>query len=178
MDSNTRSEIQVKYSDSKPYFLFVAAIHPRKNLQRLIPAFEKYKLNNPDSNYQLVIVGTELWSNSGANLEIDPSIKAQIHFTGHLPLDQLAQVVASATVFTFVPYFEGFENYTNFLNIDEWSTFNPDGNQSFLINSNAALSGFKTASIKQLAISSASQGPISTSGPSGRITFLPAACCL
>jgi glycosyltransferase involved in cell wall biosynthesis len=108
VDSTTRSEIQVKYSDGKPYFLFVGAIHPRKNLQRLIPAFEKYKLNNPDSDYQLVIVGTELWSNSGANLEIDPSVKAQIHFTGHLPLDQLARVVASATVFAFVPYFEGF----------------------------------------------------------------------
>ena len=108
VDSTTRSEIQVKYSDGKPYFLFVGAIHPRKNLQRLIPAFEKYKLNNPDSDYQLVIVGTELWSNSGANLEIDPSVKAQIHFTGHLPLDQLARVVASATIFTYVPYFEGF----------------------------------------------------------------------
>ena len=108
VDSTTRSEIQVKYSDGKPYFLFVGAIHPRKNLQRLIPAFEKYKLNNPYSDYQLVIVGTELWSNSGANLEIDPSVKAQIHFTGHLPLDQLARVVASATVFAFVPYFEGF----------------------------------------------------------------------
>lgn len=108
VDSATRSKIQVKYSDGKPYFLFVGAIHPRKNLQRLIPAFEKYKLNNPESDYQLVIVGTELWSNSGANLEIDPSVKAQIHFTGHLPLDQLARVIASATVFAFVPYFEGF----------------------------------------------------------------------
>ena len=46
-----------------------------------------------------------------------------------------------------LPYFEGFENYTNFFNIDEWSTFNPDGNQSFLINSNASLSGTKSASL-------------------------------
>lgn len=108
VDNKVKSEIQLKFANGKPYFLFVGAIHPRKNLQRLIPAFEKYKLNNPDSDYQLVIVGTELWSNSGANLEIDASVKAQIHFTGHLPLDQLARVVASATVFTFVPYFEGF----------------------------------------------------------------------
>ncbi|MFT6243296.1 MAG: glycosyltransferase involved in cell wall biosynthesis [Salibacteraceae bacterium] len=108
VNSTTRSEIQVKYSDGKPYFLFVGAIHPRKNLQRLIPAFEKFKLNNPKSDYQMIIVGTELWSNSGANIEIDSSVKAQIHFTGHLPLDQLARVVASASIFTFVPYFEGF----------------------------------------------------------------------
>ncbi|NRA12708.1 MAG: glycosyltransferase family 4 protein [Crocinitomicaceae bacterium] len=108
IDEITANDIRVKYSDSKPYFLFVGAIHPRKNLQRLIPAFEKFKLNNPDSDFQLVIVGTELWSNSGVNIEIDTSVKEQIHFTGHLPLEQLAQVIASATVFTFVPYFEGF----------------------------------------------------------------------
>ena len=108
VDDHTKSEIQLKYSYGKPYFLFVGAIHPRKNLQRLIPAFEKFKLNNPDSDFQLVIVGTELWSNAGANIEIEPSVKEQIHFTGHLPLEQLAQVVAAATVFTFVPYFEGF----------------------------------------------------------------------
>lgn len=108
IDKITRSEIQLKFANGKPYFLFVGAIHPRKNLSRLIPAFEKFKLVNPDSEHQFVVVGTELWSNSGANLEIDPSVKAQIHFTGHLPLDQLARVVASATVFTFVPYFEGF----------------------------------------------------------------------
>ena len=44
----------------------------------------------------------------GVIIEIDTSVKEQIHFTGHLPLEQLAQVIASATVFTFVPYFEGF----------------------------------------------------------------------
>jgi glycosyltransferase involved in cell wall biosynthesis len=107
-DNNLKQEVRIKYSDGKPYFLFVGAIHPRKNVQRLIQAFEQFKLNNLDSEFQLVIVGTELWSSAGVNLDIDETVKNQIHFTGHLPLNDLAQVMASASLFTYVPYFEGF----------------------------------------------------------------------
>jgi glycosyltransferase involved in cell wall biosynthesis len=105
---NDKQEIRIKFADGKPYFLFVGAIHPRKNIQRLIQAFEKFKINNRSSDYQLVIVGTELWSSAAINIEIEASIKTQIHFTGHLPLEDLALVMASATLFTYVPYFEGF----------------------------------------------------------------------
>lgn len=108
IDEREKQEIRTKFANGKPYFLFVGAIHPRKNVQRLIQAFEQFKLNNLSLKYQLVIVGTELWSSAGVNLKIDLEVKNQIHFTGHLPLNDLAQVMASATLFTYVPYFEGF----------------------------------------------------------------------
>lgn len=44
-----------------------------------------------------------------------------------------------------LPYFEGFENYINFTNLDQWSTVNPDVNQEFAITTDAALSGSKSA---------------------------------
>jgi glycosyltransferase involved in cell wall biosynthesis len=56
----------------------------------------------------LVIVGTELWNNAGMDLEISDVLKSSIHFTGHLPLEELARVMGAAEVFAFVPYFEGF----------------------------------------------------------------------
>lgn len=108
INSSEKKEIEVKFANGKPYFLFVGAIHPRKNVQRLIKAYERFKLTNPSAEHQLVIVGTELWSNSSVEVQVDSSIKAQIHFTGHLPLEVLAKVMGAATVFTFVPYFEGF----------------------------------------------------------------------
>jgi len=103
-----RAEIQSKYSKDKPYFLFVGALHPRKNLSRLIPAFEKFKRENPEDEHQLLIVGEALFSNSFGTVTISADLKQNIHFTGHLSLDELAIVMASASVFTFVPYFEGF----------------------------------------------------------------------
>lgn len=108
IDDILKEEVMIKYADGKSYFLFVGAIHPRKNVQRLIQAYEQFKLNNLSSEFQLVIVGTELWSSAGVHLDIDQTVKNQIHFTGHLPLNDLAQVMASASLFTYVPYFEGF----------------------------------------------------------------------
>lgn len=102
-----KAEIRNQYAEGKPYFLFVGAIHPRKNLKRLMQAFEMYV--NKGGKKHLVIVGENLWGKGTVYDElIQPKTKQQIHFTGHLPLQQLANVMASAFCFTYVPYFEGF----------------------------------------------------------------------
>jgi len=44
-----------------------------------------------------------------------------------------------------LPYFEGFENYSNLFNIDEWSVSSPGNPTGFLITTQAALSGNKSA---------------------------------
>lgn len=108
VSESVKSESRKMYSEGKPYFLFVGSLHPRKNIKRLILAFEKYRIDNPTSEYRLVIVGTELWANSITDIEVSDSIKQQINFTGHLAIEELAKVMASASIFTFVPYFEGF----------------------------------------------------------------------
>lgn len=99
--------IQEELTKGKPYFLFVGALHPRKNVKRLIDAFESYQASeNP--THELVIVGESLWKNKSFQLQLPDSLKEKIHFTGHLPLKELADVMGAASVFTFVPYFEGF----------------------------------------------------------------------
>ncbi len=100
--------VREKYSNGLPYFLFVGAIHPRKNVRRLIEAYAVYREQNPESNMPLVIVGTELWTNAGMDIKISESLKKSIHFTGHLPLEELALLMGAAEIFAFVPYFEGF----------------------------------------------------------------------
>jgi glycosyltransferase involved in cell wall biosynthesis len=100
--------VRTKYSNGHPYFLFVGAIHPRKNVRRLIEAYAKFRNEYPENNMPLVIVGTELWSNAGMDLEISETLKNSILFTGHLPLEELALVMGAAEIFAFVPYFEGF----------------------------------------------------------------------
>lgn len=100
--------VRKKYSNGKNYLLFVGALHPRKNVKRLITAYQNLLESDPAFDYELVIVGEALWKRSGYSLNIDEKTKSHIHFTGHLSLEDLAQVMASASVFTFVPYFEGF----------------------------------------------------------------------
>ena len=103
-----KESVRAKYSNGSEYLLFVGALHPRKNLKRLIEAYSNLLHSEPTLNYELVIVGEALWKRSGFDLMIREEIKSHIHFTGHLSLDELAQVMATASVFTFVPYFEGF----------------------------------------------------------------------
>ena len=100
--------VKDKYTNGKPYFLFVGALSPRKNVKRLIKAFELYKKQAPLNDFQLIIVGEELWQNANADVSISNETKQQIHFTGHVQIEELALLMASASIFTFVPYFEGF----------------------------------------------------------------------
>lgn len=102
-----KSETKLKYSDGESYFIFVGAIHPRKNVQRLIDAFIQFKQSN-NSTTKLLIVGTSLWKDSKCQLSIPDEYTKEIIFTGHLPLENLAKLMASALALTYVPYFEGF----------------------------------------------------------------------
>lgn len=108
LNPEEKEKIRAVYSNGKPYYLFVGALHPRKNLRRLIKAYALLKTENPEDPTELVIVGAELWKNAGSDIDVPEYIKTHIHFAGHLPLEQLAKVMAAAHVFVFVPYFEGF----------------------------------------------------------------------
>jgi len=103
-----KRELQEKYSDGNPYLLFVGALHPRKNVQRLIQAFGQMKKSDSENPYKLIIVGEELFSKSLSTVSISDELRADIRFTGHLNLEELALLMGGASVFTFVPYFEGF----------------------------------------------------------------------
>jgi glycosyltransferase involved in cell wall biosynthesis len=102
-----KEAIENEFANGSPYFLFVGALHPRKNIGRLLQAFEKYR-QTKDATYHLVIVGENLWKNKGIDVEISEKTKEFIHFTGHLPLQTLTQVTGAASCLVFVPYFEGF----------------------------------------------------------------------
>lgn len=99
--------IKLRYTDGTDYFLFVGALHPRKNLIRLVQAFERFK-QATNSTTKLLIVGELLWKNEQFKQAISPDNHAEVKFTGHLSLEELVRVTGAAKLLTFVPYFEGF----------------------------------------------------------------------
>ena len=97
-----------KFSHGKPYFLFVGSQSPRKNLNRLIAAFDLFKTQT-QSDFKLVLVGAVYSSEGDVKRVIDKSkYKNDIIFTGRQPQVELEKIMASAFALTFVPYFEGF----------------------------------------------------------------------
>ncbi|MDB2621917.1 glycosyltransferase family 4 protein [Flavobacteriales bacterium] len=100
--------VRKKYSEGKDYFLFVGALHPRKNISRLLQAFDEFKKNTKSSN-KLLIVGAKMWWNKPLQTSFEEmKHKNDVIFTGRKSPEELNQLYASALAFCFVPYFEGF----------------------------------------------------------------------
>lgn len=104
IEDSDKVEVRKRYTHGTSYFVYVGAIHKRKNINRLIKAFQLFK-RNTKSNTKLLIVGENLWSNES---KFDKQLKSDILFTGHVKIDELSKIVGSAKALCLVSYFEGF----------------------------------------------------------------------
>lgn len=98
--------IRDEFTGGEPYLVFVGALHPRKNVLRLLQAFDQFK-KQTGSSTKLLIVGENLWRSKKLNIP-DLASRNDVLFTGHQPLEKLAKIVAAARFMAFVSYFEGF----------------------------------------------------------------------
>jgi len=100
--------VRQKYSQGQEYFLFVGALHPRKNVARLLQAFDEFKKSEP-SKMKLVIAGEKMWKTGDIETVFENmQFKSDVIFTGRLGTNDLKDVMAAALALVFVPYFEGF----------------------------------------------------------------------
>lgn len=108
LSSEEKNVAKTRFSQGCEYFLFVGALNPRKNIERLLQAYDKYR-SHPDANLKLLIVGEKMFKTSNIE-EIYNKMnhKSEVVFTGRLSPEDLRFVLGSATALTFVPYFEGF----------------------------------------------------------------------
>lgn len=97
-----------KYSGGQPYFLYIGALHARKNIERLIRAFGQFKRDN-NSPEKLLICGGSYWKGQSIQdaLATVPA-KEDVVFTGRVEEAELYRIAGSALAMTYVPYFEGF----------------------------------------------------------------------
>ena len=100
-------KIRDKYSDGHPFFFYVGAVHPRKNISRLIQAFDIFSEQYPDC--QLLIAGRNAWKTEHIQKTHDESKqKDKIKFLGYIEDDTMAKLMASAMAFVYPSLFEGF----------------------------------------------------------------------
>jgi glycosyltransferase involved in cell wall biosynthesis len=108
LEENAKKFTKDKYSSGSDYFLFVGALHPRKNISRLFKAFDLFKKNH-SNDVKLVIVGVKYyWTSEIKQTYLNMDHKKDVVFTGRLSGEELKKVMASALALTYVPYFEGF----------------------------------------------------------------------
>jgi glycosyltransferase involved in cell wall biosynthesis len=97
-----------EFAQGQPYFICVGSLHPRKNIARLLNAFDGLIAANA-LPHRLVIVGESFWW--------DPAMKEawaglkhkdRVSFTGRLEPGRLCNTLGGAEALAFVSYFEGF----------------------------------------------------------------------
>lgn len=108
IDDAEKETMRQKYAEGKDYFLYVSALHPRKNVKRLLQAFDRVK-EDTGSDKKLVLVGPEYFKNSEMQgIYQGMKHKQDVVFTGRLNVSELCKVMGAAYALTYVSYFEGF----------------------------------------------------------------------
>lgn len=108
ISDNEKQKIKEKYTQHQAYFLFVGTLHPRKNILRLLMAFEQFKITT-SSAMKLVIVGRKMWWTNELNIFFEQmEAKNDVIFTGRMNDEELIAITAAAYAITYVPIFEGF----------------------------------------------------------------------
>lgn len=91
-----------------PYFIFVGAIHPRKNVLNLVKAFELFK-QKTNSHYKLVLVGRDAWQNNAFKNILKTSLyKNDIIWIKTIERTELIELLKNAYALTYLSWFEGF----------------------------------------------------------------------
>lgn len=108
LSNQEKEEQRKKLSQGKEYFIFVGSLHPRKNIRRMLLAFDEFRKEN-NSTTQLLIVGDRYWWNNEMNAAYEGmAFKEEVLFQGHMSQKELALAVGAAKAMVYVSYFEGF----------------------------------------------------------------------
>lgn len=103
-----RNEIRNRFTGGSPFFIFIGARIPRKNIRGLLKAFERFKITD-ENDYKLLFVGEPMWTDEQLAEELElMHYKTEVVFTGRLSTEALQMVLASADALVLVSFFEGF----------------------------------------------------------------------
>lgn len=98
-----------KFTDGKPFFIYVGTISRRKNLTNILLAFDKYKANRPYDSMQLLVVGNRYWwQDELAEAYDNMRYQSDVRFIGHIESDVLAQLMGASEALVYASLFEGF----------------------------------------------------------------------
>jgi alpha-1,3-rhamnosyl/mannosyltransferase len=104
--SEAAASARSRYGLHKPYALYVGTVEPRKNLDRLLDAWQTLPATIREQ-YDLVMAGPEGWQSvqTMARLRL---ATAGIRYMGYVPEPDLPGITAGATVFVYPSLYEGF----------------------------------------------------------------------
>ena len=108
LSNEEKTAVKAQYTEGAPFFVFVGAVHPRKNVHRLITAFSEMK-QRTRLPHKLLIVGRFAWQTGDVKTAYDRSdFQKDIIFTGYVANEVMPKIVGAAAAVTYISLAEGF----------------------------------------------------------------------
>lgn len=103
-----KTAVKKQYSEGESYFFYLGSVHPRKNVARLVQAFDRFKKTS-SSTIKLLIGGRMAWQTEAIEQALSQAeYRKDIHLLGYLDDVQLAKILGAALALTYPSLFEGF----------------------------------------------------------------------
>ena len=101
------SAIRAKYSLPERVVLYIGTIEPRKNLTRLVEAFARVSVHQPEVS--LAIAGAQGWMYESLFQRVNElGMGSKVLFLGFVPEQDKRLLLCAAEVFAYVSLYEGF----------------------------------------------------------------------
>ena len=97
-------QVQQKYSKGSPFIMYVGSIHQRKNVLRMIQAFDKYKKQS-HSDLKFLVIGRMSWKTDQIQNAIENT--ADVIWLNQIE-EELKDIMASSEALFFASLYEGF----------------------------------------------------------------------
>ncbi|GCD76969.1 glycosyl transferase [Thermaurantimonas aggregans] len=103
-----KQEVRLQVSEGKPYFIFIGAFNPRKNIEGLFRSFDLF-CSRHTADFRLVVVGEKMhWTPQMEKTYHAMEHSDKVLFVGRKQGEELNQLLAAAEALWFVSHFEGF----------------------------------------------------------------------
>lgn len=106
-DMRRLKQLKQRYGIDRQFILFVGNLNPRKNLKRLINAFDLAKTEG-NLPHLLVIAGDMGWKFNKEEALRDIRNKEDVRFIGFVPEEDMPALYSAAALFAFPTLYEGF----------------------------------------------------------------------
>ncbi len=103
-----RQLVRKDFSEESPYFYYIGAVHPRKNVHRLIAAFDQFKAAT-GAPHKLLIAGRFAWQAGVVKSAFEAARhQSDIHFLGYVTDEDAVRLMGAAAALVYASLFEGF----------------------------------------------------------------------
>lgn len=107
-DKKSQESTRNEWTNGAEYFFFIGSLHPRKNINRMLLAFDQYK-KDTGSTDRLILAGNPYdWTTTMEQTYQNMVYKEDVLLTGRIPQKRAVELMGAAKALLYVSLFEGF----------------------------------------------------------------------